>query len=121
VPADLLATLEAGAAFWSIGDPLGPSASVRGASDPEIRGTYGAVFAEHIAGAPPGRWAGPLPSKAGVHFVRVLARTAAASVPFEEARARVRDDWRRVRREASVERELEGMRSRYRVVVDGAG
>jgi len=120
VPPTLLAQLEGGADFWTLGDPLGPGASVRGASDRDLRGAYGGAFAETVREAPEGSWVGPIPSILGVHYVRLVRRTSEVAVPFEEADYRVREDWRRARTDDSIARALDEMRSRYRVVVEEA-
>ena len=53
----------------------------------------GEGFATVVFTAPLGRWHGPVPSRHGVHLVRVSAREPERLPPFDEVEKQVRADW----------------------------
>jgi hypothetical protein len=54
-----------------------------------------------------------------MHVIRVESRQGAATAPFEQVRADVRDAWLAERRAANNATFLAALRKRYRVVVAG--
>jgi hypothetical protein len=64
----------------------------------------------------PGAWAGPVESGFGWHLVRVLRRTDARPLEFEQARPALLDAWHRAAQARAEAAWLDDLRSRYRVV-----
>jgi len=118
VPPDLLARLESGADFWTLGDPIPSGSSVRDATNRSLANEYGRGFVEHLRSAPLNAWWRVESPDEGARFVRVRRRTPAVLIPFEESGTRVSDDWRQARAEESLERELVSVRERYRIIVE---
>jgi hypothetical protein len=75
------------------GDPSVFPATMESKSELELAHLLGDAFAAGVMTAPIGRWQGPLPSKHGVHLVRVTDRRAERMPPFEEVEKQVRADW----------------------------
>lgn len=101
-----------------LGESFPLSRVVEMASD-ELAQTYGAPFAQGLDGIPVGSLGGPLASKWGWHFARVLSRVPAHVATFDEAHDEVKLDEALARREESVRRYLARLFARYHVDVDG--
>ena len=59
----------------------------------ELAHLLGEGFATAVFAAPIGRWHGPVPSRQGVHLVRVIERAPERLPPFDEVEKQVRADW----------------------------
>ena len=59
----------------------------------ELAHLLGEGFATAVFAAPVGRWHGPVPSRQGVHLVRVIERAPERLPPFDEVEKQVRADW----------------------------
>lgn len=70
---------------------LGPSPT---RSLPALARTLGPDFAAALAKAPIGSWVGPLPSRAGLHLVRVQRRIVPAEPSFSALRPALDSAWR---------------------------
>jgi hypothetical protein len=119
-PDGLLKGLQAGMDFRGLGDRLfmlGPTLARYSAAD--LADLLGADLAQRIFELPPGSWQGPFRSAEGVHFIRVRAREPAGLPAFEEIVDWLRQDWQHARQQEAVRGELEALRARYRVVVEG--
>lgn len=116
---ELLASLRAGADPASLGDPFLLGAVFARRTRADLEGAFGPSFAEAALAAPQGEWSGPVSSTFGEHLVRVDARAGAEGPDLAAARARVREDLLRERREAAVRAEVERLRGRYQVEVEG--
>ena len=108
-----LAKVEAGEAP-PLGRPDVPQSYV-GKSEAELQQALGSAFAAALPKQPDGRWAGPVPSAFGAHLVRIEARLAAEVPPLAFVAPRVRTDYLRAQREASLDRFFTEVRKRYRV------
>ena len=62
---------------------------------------FGADFAKAVLALPADRWIGPLRSGFGLHLVRVTQVSPPRSLPFEEVRDRLTEEWLRTRQEAA--------------------
>jgi hypothetical protein len=119
-PDGLLKGLQSGMDFRGLGDRLfmlGPTLARYSAAD--LADLLGADLAQRIFELPPGSWQGPFRSAEGVHFIRVRAREPAGLPAFEEIVDWLRQDWQHARQQEAVRGELEALRARYRVVVEG--
>jgi hypothetical protein len=119
VPDDLLAQLQNGTDFASLGDPLDtlgnrlPQFSLR-----DLIGVMGPDVARRVFELPPGAWHGPLQSKRGVHFVRVEQHHPPAMPSFAELEAYLRQDWTLDQQQRAVADKLAQLRQNYRIMVD---
>jgi hypothetical protein len=122
VPDGLLARLRAGADIAGLGDPLYMLGHrLTGYSERDLSDLFGADNAKEIMAQPPGEWQGPLHSREGVHFVRLVAKQAAHLPAFEDVKNSVLEDWRRARRNQIVAARVAELRARYRIVVEANG
>ncbi|MFK7987442.1 MAG: peptidyl-prolyl cis-trans isomerase [Sandaracinaceae bacterium] len=90
----------AGDAFL-LGARIGPR------TDAAIRSSFGENFADALAEAPIGVWAGPLESAYGAHLVRVASREPTRVPPLASVEGRVRADLEREARAEAVRRMIE--------------
>jgi peptidyl-prolyl cis-trans isomerase C len=102
-----------------IGDPFVLPLTYADASLDDLTRDYGPDYARAVQAAPLGAWTGPVASAYGMHVIRVESRQGAATAPFEQVRADVRDAWLAERRAANNATFLAALRKRYRVVVAG--
>jgi peptidyl-prolyl cis-trans isomerase C len=115
---EALAALKAGKP--ASGDPSMLPLSYADVSVTDLDRDYGPAFVAAIRAAPPGAWVGPVASPYGLHLIRVEARLAPQTQPFEAVRGDVRTAWIAERRKADGERFLQALRRKYRVVIAGA-
>jgi peptidyl-prolyl cis-trans isomerase C len=76
-----------------VGDTFVLQAAMQRRSQLELSHLLGEGFAAAVFAAPVGRWHGPVPSRHGVHLVRVIAREPEHLPPFDEVDKQVRADW----------------------------
>jgi len=79
---------------------------------------FGEKFAEDLAKAPLGTWAGPIESSYGIHLVRVNARIPEGAPPLAKVRESVLRDLLSDRRNQELDTQYEKLRARYTVVVE---
>jgi len=79
---------------------------------------FGEKFAEDLAKAPLGTWAGPIESSYGIHLVRVNARIPEVAPPLANVRGSVLRDLLSDRRKQELDTQYEKLRARYTVVVE---
>ena len=99
--------------------PIGDTELTR--SEGEIERTLGPEIARAVAGAPLGRWIGPLRSPYGLHLVLVHERTPARTPALGEVRDAVELAWREARADEIAARKLEDLRARYDVAISAPG
>lgn len=119
-PEGLLEKLRSGADARGLGDRLfmlGPRLARYSVAD--LAGLLGAELARRVFELPPGSWQGPFRSAEGVHFVRLAARHPARLPAFEEIVDWLRQDWLHARQQQVIGAQLEALRARYRIVVEG--
>jgi hypothetical protein len=75
------------------GDTFVLPATMQRRSQLELAHLLGEGFATAVFAAPIGRWHGPVPSRQGVHLVRVIERVPERLPPFDEVEKQVRADW----------------------------
>jgi hypothetical protein len=100
------------------GDPSLLPAHLEASTDDTLEATFGAGFAAHVARLPVGRWAGPVPSSYGWHWVHVDARAAGILPPLEQVRGQLRRELEEAARARAVDARLRALRTRYEVRVD---
>jgi peptidyl-prolyl cis-trans isomerase C len=94
-------------------DPFFRGRHFENATPDEIRRAFGADFAESLAGAPVGRWSGPVRSSYGLHLVRVNHRVPATTATLDEVRKKVETDWMAAERTRRNEEAMARLRARY--------
>ncbi len=115
----LLAALRGGAEPAELGDPFARGATFARRTRADLDASFGASFAEGALAAPVDAWSGPIPSAYGLHLVRVSAREGGGAPTLAAGRDRVREDLLNERREAAVRAEIERLRGRYEIHVEG--
>jgi hypothetical protein len=120
-----IATLKSALANGASPDALGGTSLLpaRMAATPLdlVARDFGSRFAEALATAPLGQWAGPFPSAYGMHLVRLDGRTPSAVPPLAEIRGQVSREWENDRRQKARTARLAELRKRYTIVVEDAG
>jgi peptidyl-prolyl cis-trans isomerase C len=117
---ELLAALRGGADPATLGDPFILGASFARRTRADLEASFGASFAEAALAAPLSAWSGPIASSYGLHLVQVSARDGGGAPDLAAVRARVREDLLNERREGAVRAEIERLKGRYSVHVEGA-
>lgn len=85
----------------------------------QVRGLFGADFAEALQALPIGDWQGPVPSSYGLHAVRVTERTPSRMPALEDIRATVLADWLSEQQGKASSDAYMDIRETYRVLVEG--
>jgi len=81
--------------------------------------TFGKSFAEKVIELPPNRWAGPINSILGVHYINVTEKNDPNLAPFEQMEAYLRQDYIfRKTRELQEDKIVELARQ-YEIIVNG--
>src|SRR5262245_23888710 len=108
-----------GDALPNLGEPFPLPRDTR-ATREDLRRSYGAAFADAVAGqAPSSRYSEPVRSSFGWHRLRVVDVAPGRVQPFEEVQRQVAFDVMLARREDTVRRFLDQTAARYEIVVDG--
>lgn len=100
------------------GDRLMLQSHFASASKLDIQRQFGSHFAGQVMGLEPGQWHGPVLSGYGVHLVYVHSLEVAPPPQFEEARARVLEDWQAEKRKAFNAAFLDSLKAQYEIIVD---
>ena len=87
-------------------------------SQVELTKLFGAEFARSVTELEPGRWFAPVLSGYGVHVVYVSSHTPAPAPEFAQVEERVRQDWIEANREELNQQFIEGLLSRYEIIVE---
>jgi hypothetical protein len=110
-----LTELRAGGDPDTVGSASLLPAEMDAARQTAVDSTFGNGFFAEVASAPLNQWSGPVASVFGVHLLRVSAVEQSLVPPFEEVRALVEADWRRLEGEKVRQAALETIKSRYRI------
>ncbi len=102
-----------GDSLETMGDPFPLGQRFVGRTSAQVTSVLGRGFAEAIFSVEEGVWTGPVPSRFGLHVVRVEEQRAAWDPPLEDVRARVRGDWLEERRDEANRVARHRMRRRY--------
>ena len=86
-----------------------------GKSQAELQQALGSTLASALPEVPPNLWVGPLESPFGSHLLRLEARLPSEVPPLSFVAPRVRTDYLRDAREASLDRFYQSVRGRYGV------
>jgi hypothetical protein len=99
------------------GDPMLLTEGYDQTPTSRIAELFGDGFADELAKAPPGKWAGPLKSSFGLHLVRVTSVENAHVLPFEAVHDAVQREWFAQHRDAALDGEYQKLRAKYNVQV----
>ena len=79
---------------------------------------FGAPFADALEKVPVGKWAGPIDSSFGAHYVRVSDRTPAAAPSLAAVHDQVVREWENERRQRARSEAYARMRGGYEVTIE---
>jgi len=100
-----------------MGDPFPDLYDFSGYDPDEVARLFGHTeFSTAVMSISPGHWAGPFRSSYGWHLIYVQAREPARTLPFSEARIRVREDYLRDAQHQANEIAFAKMAAKYQVV-----
>jgi hypothetical protein len=111
--AALRAELRRGADFTKLGDRATLGSTVSAINEEQLAAPFGAEFARQVFALRSGDWSGPLESKRGLHFVRVISRQAPTLPAFEELEPALKRQWAADQREGNLKRGIAGIRRHY--------
>ena len=102
-----------------LGDPIMLDPGYEDVLLPDVGNTFGQEFAAALGEMPSGSWQGPVRSAFGLHAVFVSEKTPARSPSLEDVRERLETDWMYREQQELSEQAYQGLRARYRVLVEG--
>lgn len=111
---EVLALVRGGASPAGLGDRFSGGRRYRGREIEDLAEAFGAPFARALETQAIGAWE-VLPSRYGLHVVRVDERSGRHEPSFDEVRARARDAVIEERRTALVRERVEALRETYRI------
>lgn len=100
------------------GDPFMLQSYFPSVTEAGIARQLGAGFARSMMQLQAGQWYGPVPSAYGVHLVYIYAIQIAPAPIFENVQASVLENWRDEQREQFNADFLQGLKSRYDIIID---
>lgn len=100
-----------------VGDPFPLGRRFVGRTRAQVSSLLGPGLAAAVFEAEEGVWSRPIPSRFGLHVVRVEEQRAAWTPPLDDVRARVRGDWLEERREEANRVAQRRLRRRYDIRV----
>lgn len=83
-----------------------------------VASVLGEEMAEEIFGVATGSWQGPLASAYGFHLVRIEERVDPAPLPFDQARPRVAEEWRRLAQSRVAQEFYASLLKKYQLSVE---
>ena len=83
----------------------------------EIARVFGQAFADALARAPVGTWAGPFVSTYGLHLAKIGEKTPGRTPTLEEARAALSRDWANEERKRLHAERFADLLKRYKVTI----
>jgi hypothetical protein len=113
----VLARLRAGADFRKLGDRFWLGPRLERYAEPQLVQLFGTASARLIFELPLGHWSGPVPSKRGIHFVRVDERHRPEMPTFADLAPLLRPDWLASKREELLQQKVDELRRGYRVEI----
>jgi hypothetical protein len=119
--AALLSTLnEAGdsAESGEYGDSFILGYSFSNSSESNVERTFGRQFVDELKKVQTRKWAGPIQSGYGLHFVYVRDRNEGNLPPLSEVREDVLREWMAENQKKAAEKFYEDLRSRYKVEIE---
>ena len=78
---------------------------------------FGPAFADAVPALPLSQWSGPIESRQGIHYVRVLERHPPELLPFEATESYLRQEWMFEQRRSIQQKKIEMMREKYRIAL----
>ena len=102
----------------AMGDPILLENEFHEVDEQTVSNVFGADFARAVFLLKPGPWSGPVKSGYGLHLVRVTDLSPATLRPFEEARPKILEEWRRQQEAEAKAAYLGKLREKYGVIDD---
>ena len=115
---EALAALRDGAEPADVGDRTPLQERFEDAPRERVAVLFGEDMTNAVFTLPPGDWSGPYQSDFGAHLVRMISRSVARQLTFDQVREQAREAFAADRRRTANERAYAEMRARYDVVVD---
>lgn len=100
------------------GDPFPFQQDFGNATGPEVRNVLGPEFRDAVFKAPVDQWSGPYATGLGYHLVMVTNRTEMKSLPFDDVREAVLQDWREFESARILEEMVATLKAEYAVEID---
>jgi hypothetical protein len=101
-----------------VGDPSMLPGTILAEHRETVASVFGEEMAEEIFGVATGSWQGPLASAYGFHLVRIEERVDPAPLPFDQARPRVAEEWRRLAQSRVAQEFYAGLLKKYQLSVE---
>ena len=118
-PNNLLDRLRSGSDPHAAGDKMpGAGTSLEYVDQLKLVYLLGSDAARAVTAIEDDDWHGPLKSRHGVHFVRVVARHAGEPLVYEEVAHTLKIDWRREMAHRAAEAQTRKLREKYNIVIE---
>lgn len=101
-----------------LSDPFVSGLSFHHASLVSLRNDFGRDFAQAVFAITEAGWQGPIASNLGLHFVRVIGRSAFQPVQLDDVREQVLTDYRQEQQRLATDKALNEIKARYRIHFD---
>ncbi|MDQ8206031.1 peptidylprolyl isomerase [Coraliomargarita sp. SDUM461003] len=93
IPDDIQARLNSGVPQKNFGQRIRLANPIPLTYLPHLKTNMGVAAAEQIMASEPGVWSGPIQSKYGTHFIRILHKNSTGEKPFEQIRSTLKSHW----------------------------
>lgn len=113
------ALIEGSATATDLGDPFLRGSEIRSVSAAEAAAIFGDGFAADLFRLSDGEWSEPLRSAYGYHVVKITGRAPGRLPELAEVRESIAREWIAEKREEATRAELQRLRARYSIRVDG--
>ncbi len=115
VPPKLLARLQAGEDPGKFGEQVRLANPLPPTYQPQLERLLGEEVVAEIFKLPLGTWQGPFQTQRGIHFIRLIERTAGDDIPFEQVLPTLRENWISEQQERGVMQAIEDLGAGYRI------
>ncbi|WPJ97918.1 peptidylprolyl isomerase [Coraliomargarita algicola] len=120
IPADLRNRLNAGEPSEHFGQAIRLANPIPLTFLPALKLNLGESAAEQIMACEPGNWTGPIRSKIGTHFIRVIRKNSTGEQPFEQIRSTVKGHWINEQIKIKMEQRLAEIARQYQLELPAA-
>ncbi|MFC7336739.1 peptidyl-prolyl cis-trans isomerase [Haloferula chungangensis] len=117
VPENLLSQLKQGEDPAGHGERVALANPLPPTYKAQLDRVLGVEASEWVFSLPVGEWSGPVESRKGVHFIRVIEKESQQEIPFDRVRDTLRSNWAQQRIDETLDDSVREMANGYRFEV----